>query len=194
MKITIEPYTATWDLNYQKLRGVIRNLVKGLDTDIQHVGSTSVPGLAAKPIIDIDIIVDNVASLPSITEKLEAVGYRSLGSMGIPGRYAFSQNRPSVPFGDKDSIYIKHNLYVCEKNSTALKNHLLFRDYLRNNTDAVMAYSALKYKIAAQTTDIDQYVAQKTEFIISILIKCGLTVEALQEIRTSNTNAKRIEP
>ncbi|MDQ8141439.1 GrpB family protein [Chryseobacterium sp. CFS15] len=186
MKIIIEPYSDDWKLKYEKIEYILKHYLDGLYSDIQHVGSTSVKGLAAKPIIDIDIIIQNLTVRDFITEKLTAMGYCYQGTLGIPGRYSFSQKHPFAPFNKESKEAITHNLYVCESGCVALENHLQFRNYLRNHPTAVKEYADLKYRIAASTEDINEYVAQKTAFITTILKECGLPSSAIQAIRDSN--------
>lgn len=186
MKIKIEPYSDHWELNYEKLKCVYIDKLKGLSVDIQHVGSTSVKGLAAKPIIDIDIIIENSELLNPVTKELIELGYSYQGNLGITGRYAFSKSHPFVPFKEDESEVIDHNLYVCELNCIALENHLQFRDYLRKHPKAVLEYASLKYNIAASTQDIKVYVAEKTAFITKILEHCGMPLSAIELIKDSN--------
>lgn len=130
--------------------------------DIQHVGSTSVPGLCAKPIIDIDIIVADRAKLASVATALQDISYRHLGDLGIPGREAFKA----------DDHAITHHLYACLADSPALKNHLTLRDHLRSHPTDREAYGALKRELARKFPhDIDSYIAGKTAFIEGILAR-----------------------
>jgi len=88
---------------------------------IEHVGSTAVPGMAAKPVIDMDVVIASRTNLPSIVSRLGSLGYQHRGDLGIADREAFlaPRNQPA------------HHLYLCVENSLALKNHLAVRDYLR---------------------------------------------------------------
>lgn len=186
MKINIETYSDQWEINYEKLKCLFIQYLEGFSVDIQHVGSTSVKGLAAKPIIDIDIIIENLDFLDPVAEQLTELGYCYQGNLGIPGRYAFSKKHPFVPFKEEEGEVIDHNLYVCELNCIALENHLQFRDYLRTHPKAVREYATLKYNIAASTQDIKEYVAEKTAFITEILEHCGLPSSAIEVIKDSN--------
>lgn len=155
---------------------------------MQHVGSTSVPGLAAKPIIDIDLIISKREHLIPVVEKLQLLGYEHLGDMGIQGREAFKRQSDSVPFTDNIGNWPKHNLYVCLAGSNSLLNLIAFRDFLRSNPDQVKVYGDLKKSLALQYPyDIDRYVAGKTPFITGILSEIGFSEQAINEIAHDNS-------
>jgi GrpB-like predicted nucleotidyltransferase (UPF0157 family) len=142
---------------------------------IEHVGSTSVPGLAAKPIIDIDVVVDR-AHVDVAVAALEAAGYTPLGDMGVPERYAFK-----TPAGS-----IRQNTYVTVEGCLSLRNHLGLRDVLRNDPILRADYSAVKKRLADETDDIDVYIDGKTSIVRRILERAGLSVDELDEIETGN--------
>lgn len=123
---------------------------------IEHVGSTAVPGLAAKPILDLDVVIRTTADLPVAIERLARLGYVHEGDKGLPGRAAFAW----------PSHAARHHLYVCALGSAAYRQHLLFRDYLRTHPEAVAAYAALKRRLAAQyRTRRDAYTDAKGPFV-----------------------------
>jgi GrpB-like predicted nucleotidyltransferase (UPF0157 family) len=133
--------------------------------------------MAAKPVIDMDIVVAARSTVPLLILRLAELGYEHRGNLGIQDRESFS-----APDGKP-----AHHLYVCVQNSLALQNHIAFRDYLRKHPSDVLAYSALKKQLAERFPhDRDQYVKGKTWFIVSLLKKCGLTREDLDSIRISN--------
>lgn len=186
MKIIIEPFSPNWSVAYQELSEVFRKRLGGLFTDLQHVGSTAVTGLASKPVLDIDIVIDSVEALPAITEKLLKMGYTSKGIVAIPDRYVFTADSALIPFTNPRKFWMKHNLYVCVSGSTALKNHIQFRDYLRSNSKAAAQYEELKYRLAQNSGSIEKYASDKTEFISAILKKCGLSEGELNDIQQVN--------
>jgi len=183
--ITIEPYSPHWPIEYQQLRDVYEKHLKGLYHDIQHVGSTSVEGLAAKPILDIDIILGDESALSEIISRLQQIGYRYMGTMGIPGRHAFAAASVDVPIGVPEGR-MDHHLYVCMQGTLALENHIRFRDYLRNHPEALIEYAKLKQGLAVTATSMESYVSQKTAFIIGVLQICGLGDDAIGAIRSAN--------
>ena len=118
-----------------------------LATAIEHVGSTAVPGLAAKPIIDLTVVVPTHAEVAAAIERLSTLGYVHRGSLGIDGREAF----------DADARLPRHHLYLCARDSVALANHLTVRDYLRRHPETADEYGALKKRLAqAFPHDIDR--------------------------------------
>lgn len=160
--ITISPYSPQWPEDFAALKANIWPAVAAESIDIQHVGSTSVPELCAKPIIDIDIIVADRSRLAKVIRALAGIGYRHLGDLGIPGREAFK--------GDDQAI--SHHLYACLAGSPALKNHLTLRDHLRSHPADREAYGALKRNLARTFPhDIDSYIDGKTAFIEGILAR-----------------------
>lgn len=152
--------------------------VADVAVSIEHVGSTAVPGLAAKPVIDIDIVIRAPHDLPAIVHRLAVLGYRHRGNLGIEDREAFRAPAEST---------IPHHLYVCASGSLPLRNHLALRDHLRANPTDAAAYSALKRNLAAQHPhDMDRYIEGKSNFILDILRRHGLTPADLSAIAASN--------
>ena len=128
--IPIELYNQDWKPWFDQLKQALSAVLMGIQVDIQHVGSTAIPDLPAKPILDIDIIIKDYSLLSGISHQLEEVGYLNRGDQGIPGRYAFRQRSLQVPAGRDQREWPEHHLYVCLDGCLALKNHLLFRDAL----------------------------------------------------------------
>ena len=123
---------------------------------IEHVGSTSVPGLPAKPIIDMDVVIESEDQLEDVAARLAAIGYEPRGDLGVTGRYAFKS-----PAGSPD-----HHLYVCARDSAELLRHLKFRDYLRGHPEQAAAYGRLKQSLAqAHPFDREGYTEGKTHWI-----------------------------
>ncbi|HEU4740815.1 MAG TPA: GrpB family protein [Meiothermus sp.] len=181
-KVEVVDYDPIWPQIFEELKARIWPLVQDFALALEHVGSTAVPGLAAKPIIDLDVVIPSEAEIPLAVERLAKLGYAHLGNLGIEGREAFKRppDRPA------------HNLYVCVRGSTGLQNHLALRDYLRANPEAARAYGELKKRLAEEYPyDIGSYVANKTEFIVDILGRMGLKAGQLDAIRQVNLNPKR---
>jgi GrpB-like predicted nucleotidyltransferase (UPF0157 family) len=169
-------YDPEWPLRFEAIRDRIAPALGPLAVSIEHVGSTSVPGLAAKPVIDIDVVVAEPSAIPAAIDVLTGLGYEHLGDLGVKDREAF--RRP--PGSDR------HNLYVCTQDGEGLRNHLAIRDHLRRHPEAVEAYAALKRRLAAETPDIDAYVIGKTDLIISFLRAEGIDEETLAAIELAN--------
>ena len=168
--INIVDYTPAWAEEFEDLRRALKSLLGELALGIVHVGSTSVPGLAAKPIIDIDVVIDSPTVLASVVEVLDSAGYQHEGDLGIPGRDAFRRQDNTVPRDRSGRTWPTHNLYVCTRNSDELRRHLAFRDHLRRDPESAVRYEKLKRDLAeCFHDDIDSYVEGKREFIEDIM-------------------------
>jgi GrpB-like predicted nucleotidyltransferase (UPF0157 family) len=158
--VIIEDYDPRWPERFETLRARIDAVLGPLAAAIEHVGSTAVPGLAAKPIIDIDVRLRSEGGLPLAIESLGTLGYEHQGDLGIPGRQAFR-----APATD-----VLHHLYICPPGSRAYREHLAFRDYLRSHPKDARAYELLKRSLARRYgNDRDGYTQAKSEFIGAIL-------------------------
>lgn len=186
LKIKLEKYDLEWKKSYKELKDVYINHLRGFIVVVEHVGSTSVEGLISKPILDIDIIVENERNKNHVIGKLEKLGYVHKGDWGIKGREAFVRESEKVPYGEKTTKWMKHNLYVCIKGIESLENHLRFRDYLRENSRAVKEYGELKLKLSSETGNIDEYVERKSEFIAKVLEKSGMNLKSIEDIKSQN--------
>lgn len=168
----IQPYNPTWKIQFSTIQELLQKQLTGLILRIEHVGSTSVPSLSAKAIIDLNIVYENDSSFPQICERLSSLGYFHNGNQGVPEREAFKRKKDRLTHPLLDTI--PHHLYACPKDSRELKRHLLFRDFLRKHEWARMEYAALKIEIATQTQqDKEAYSLLKesmaTPFIEKIL-------------------------
>lgn len=180
-------YDPEWRCEFERLRAVYLRYLKLLTIDVQHVGSTSVPGLAAKPIIDIDIIVDSEEMVGDAIEALRELGYIHIGDQGVAGREAFERASAAVPYWRTQSSWLPHHLYVCVDGCTSVQNHLVFRDYLRSSPDAAQAYGRLKKELAqTYEYDVDMYCENKTPFVARILARAGLAEEDVRDIVGQN--------
>ena len=177
VSIQVVDYDPAWPQIFQQLRDHIWPSVCDIAVAIEHVGSTSVPGLAAKPIIDIDLVIATAADLHALKLSLGSLGYEHRGNRGIDDREAF-QSPENLPC---------HHLYACVQNSVALQNHIAVRDYLRTHPSEAAVYSKLKKQLAQQfPTERECYVESKTDFILSILEQCGFSTAMTESIRRAN--------
>ena len=168
--IIVVKYDPIWPVHFQKLKYVLDRKFQNLSVNIEHIGSTSVPGLAAKPILDIAIIIPNRDLLPPIINNLSELGYEHNGDQGIPGREAFKRASPQVPFTVSLQNWMQHHLYVCAENATELQRQLFFRNYLRAHPNQRDAYAELKEKLALQfRNEREKYTEAKSSFIQGIL-------------------------
>ena len=165
--IIVVPYNEKWPEEFEKIRERIATAVGDLTLSIEHVGSTSVKGLWAKPIIDMDVIIKSRDDLSEIKKRLLKIDYHHEGNLGIEGREAFW-------YEDKFDL-MTHNMYVCALDCAELKRHLKYRDYLRSHPEAVEEYSKIKREAAAlYPHDIDSYIRHKDPVGKELFKKCGI--------------------
>lgn len=143
----IHSYQENWADDFKKIKEVILETLGDKVLAIEHVGSTAIKHLAAKPIIDLDVVHAGNIPFDEIKKGLEQLDYDHNGDQGIPGREVFKRNKLKAEHPVLDSV--KHHLYVCQVGSAELQRHLLFRNYLRTHEQERMAYEQLKYEIAA---------------------------------------------
>jgi GrpB-like predicted nucleotidyltransferase (UPF0157 family) len=157
--VIIFDYDPNWPVLFQSLRKRIANALGDLAAAIEHVGSTAVPGLAAKPIIDIDVLLASGTMLPPAIERLASLGYVHRGNLGIPEREAFY-----APASDP-----RHHLYVCPSCSAEFLRHMAFRDYLRAHPEEAKIYAGLKIALAERfREDRAAYNNAKGEFVAEL--------------------------
>jgi GrpB-like predicted nucleotidyltransferase (UPF0157 family) len=168
--VVIVDYDPRWPQVFLDLSRVIGGALGGGALAIEHVGSTAVPGLPAKPIIDVDVVIASDDQLPAVIRILASLGYVLQGDLGVPQREAFGRQGDDAPRGAAGGTWPEHHLYVCRQDSRELRRHLAFRDFLRANPREAAAYGMLKRRLAdAFRTDREAYVAGKTEFIEAVL-------------------------
>jgi GrpB-like predicted nucleotidyltransferase (UPF0157 family) len=158
--VVVVDYDPGWPALFQFFRGRIMAGLGGLAAAVEHVGSTAVVGLAAKPIIDMDVLLVSADALPAAIERLASLGYIHQGDLGIPEREAFR-----TPAGEA-----AHHLYVCPPSSREFQRHLALRDFLRSHPKEAKAYGDLKQALALKfAEDRDAYMAGKAEFVTELL-------------------------
>ena len=166
-KVTVLPYDNAWKSDFEKIKAEIENAAGDLILSVEHVGSTSVEGLSAKPCIDIDVVIEDYSVFEKIIQRLADIGYTHEGDLGIPDRHAFK-------YAYKPHLKA-HHLYVCPKDSEELRRHTTFRDFLRNHPEAVKQYSSVKEEAARLfPEDIDSYIKYKSPCIEALYKQCGL--------------------
>ena len=166
-KVTVLPYNEGWRSDFEKIKNELENAIGDMVIAIEHVGSTSVQGMSAKPCIDIDVVIKDYSVFDIVVAKLADIGYIHEGNLGIKDREAFKYtNKPHLQ---------THHLYVCPQYSSELHRHITFRDYLRTHPEAVNEYSKVKEKAAQLFLDsIDKYMECKSPCIAKFYKLCGL--------------------
>ena len=183
MSVVVEQYNTKWPQQFEEIKAELEGYLQGVDyLSIEHVGSTAVAGLAAKPIIDVDIIAtrDNVQT---VIDALTANGRLDyLGELGIVDRHAFKDPNNST----------RHNIYVCVDGAAQTRNHLSLRDTLRTNASLRDEYARAKLELAANSTNIVDYLVAKGAVIQKILIASrNFSKEELAAIARANVKGER---
>ena len=175
--IVVVEYDPSWPAAFERVRAAVWPAVSDVAVSVEHVGSTAVPGLAAKPIIDVSVVVGAASDVPAAIQRLATLGYVHRGNLGVEGREAF-ESPDGLP---------AHHLYLCPRDSPALANHLAVRDHLRTHPDAAKEYGALKRRLAERFPhDSEGYVDGKTDFLLRILRAAGFPSVRLAEIERAN--------
>ncbi len=175
--IEVVDWSPRWAEQFEGVATVLRRALAGVrSARVEHVGSTSVPGLAAKPVLDVDVVVEPGEESAAVA-ALESVGYVHRGDLGVVGREAF--HAPDDP---------RRNVYVCTAGTANVRNHLAVRDVLRRRADLREAYDAVKRALAADPDmDIDTYIAGKSAVLQEVLEASGeFSPDELAAIRRLN--------
>ncbi len=164
--IEVVPYNPTWPQMFEEEATLIRQALGENCLAVHHIGSTSIPGLAAKPIIDIIPVVRDITQVDQTTEKIEALGYDAKGEFGMLFRRFFQKDTPQEAY----------NVHVFEEENPEIDRHLKFRDWMRTHPEDRDAYAALKQNLAEQFShDRMGYCFGKDAFVASIDVKAGAT-------------------
>ena len=157
--VRLIPYTDEWTRLFEEEKSLLQTAVGKFVLDIQHVGSTSIPGMLAKPIIDIAIAVRNFENAHICIKPIEQIGYEYRGENGIPRRHFFVKGKPRT-------LHIHMN----ELGSRDWNNQIIFRDYLTRHPNIAKKYAELKTELAKRyPTDRQSYLDGKSPFIERIL-------------------------
>jgi GrpB-like predicted nucleotidyltransferase (UPF0157 family) len=157
--VRLVPYTKEWERLFQVERPRLRAAVGKYVLDIQHVGSTSIPGMVAKPIIDIAIAVKNFEEACVCIKPIEQLGYEYKGENGIPRRHYFAKGNPRT-----------HHVHINEIGSRDWNDQIIFRDYLTQHPEIAKEYAELKMELAQRyPTDRQSYLDGKAPFIERVL-------------------------
>lgn len=157
MHVEVVAYRPDWQAAYRNEAQAIRHILGDGLVDIHHIGSTAVPGLAAKPIIDILPVVTSLQAVDHLNQAFIALGYEPMGEYGIPGRRYFRKGKSRRT----------HQVHIFEQsNQTDISRHLALRDYLRAHPTAARRYGELKQRLAKRfPDDISAYCDGKDAFV-----------------------------
>lgn len=191
MAVVIEPHNPLWATLFTQTKENLSLLLKDVPiTSIEHVGSTSVPDLPAKPVLDISIIVP-AQHIPAARAAMSAGGYIDLGELGVPKRYVFRQ--PGFAVGDQATGKtlpegeMRRNTYVVEEGCLSLRNHLdVKRVLIEDEGPLRREYGDVKIALAAKARDVNEYCEGKNEVVLKILRRAGWSEEEIREVQSAN--------
>lgn len=162
----VENYNPEWPRQFEEIREFLGEEISKSCVRIEHVGSTSIPGMTAKPIIDL-VLVINKGKFEEIKTSLEEYGYLHEGDKGIKEREAFKLKSQANP-----NNLMPHHLYVCDDNNEALRNHIAFREFLKTHKDYADKLNALKWELAEKyDNDRQSYIDGKAALCAEITEK-----------------------
>jgi len=160
-KLFLIEYREEWISIFKEEKNKISDLLSQYKHDVEHIGSTAIPGMIAKPIIDIMVGMEENVDLAAIAQLLETIGFENFGECGRAGRIFMVKGKP------ENCI---HHLHLVEKRSKYWSNNLIFREYLKNNRCAADKYRNLKLDLAEQFPDNRfMYRTLKSEFVEVII-------------------------
>ena len=172
--ITITGYSEDWPKRFGEIRDCLRSELasEGVAFEVEHFGSTAVPGLAARPLIDLCVVVFDALDFPALLGGLDRLGYVYERAQGVPGLETFRRKGPDVPFLAHKRDFSPHHLYASVWGAPDLGRHLAFRDQLKHDANDRAAYAKLKIDLAPHA-DAAGYMEAKIEFIQSMLARMG---------------------
>ncbi|WP_226577346.1 GrpB family protein [Halobacillus litoralis] len=161
-RVEVRPYDEKWIDLFEEEKKKLSSLFQSQLVAIHHIGSTSVSGLSAKPVIDILPVVKEIGRVDGYNENMRALGYEARGENGLPGRRFFLK-------GGEDRT---HHVHVFEQGNDEITRHLAFRDYLRNHPSDRNQYARVKRELAERYPyDIESYIEGKNQLVSVIQTK-----------------------
>ncbi|WP_214480140.1 GrpB family protein [Bacillus sp. SM2101] len=158
-KVEVHRYNSDWSRQFDLEKQALMHIYQTLAASYHHIGSTSIPNMSAKPIIDIMIEVDDLGLVDSLNGLMENIGYEARGENGVEDRRYFQ----------KGGNHRTHHVHVFPTGHPQVLRHIIFRGYLINHSDEAMEYATLKERLATQyANDIASYIAEKDAFIKEI--------------------------
>ena len=162
--VEVVPYSTSWPEAFVRERAALLAVARSVTTSIEHIGSTAVPGLSAKPTIDILMVVDSIEAFRALIPDIEALGY--------------DLRAGNTFVGSDDHLFLRkvvdgkrtHHLHVLRSDTPEIEDYRLFRDALRADPDLAARYGALKVDLAVRhATDRMRYVIEKADWVDDIL-------------------------
>lgn len=157
--VVLQEYDPLWPKLFCQEEEAIQSALGSEVLSVHHVGSTAVPGMAAKPIIDIAVEIEHYPPTASVIEGLESIGYEHMGESGIEGRHWFRKGTPR-----------SHHVHAVPRNGRVARAQVALRDFLRGNPAEAKEYESIKRRNASgNTIDSAEYASAKSPFIDRIL-------------------------
>lgn len=171
--VELRAYSRRWRIQFSAERRRLLATFPSARCRIEHVGSTAVPGLEAKPIIDMAMLIPSFSRLALWIRRIEAAGYLYKGEYGLPGRHFFTRGNP-----------VAYHLHLVARGSRHWEDWILFRDVLRTDPDAAQRYSDFKQQLARRfASNRDAYTRAKTPFVRRLLKRARRTLNAARAQR-----------
>ncbi|WP_172195681.1 GrpB family protein [Saccharibacillus qingshengii] len=155
MQVRLSEYNPEWAVGYREETEFLRTVFGEEIVSFEHFGSTSVPGMSAKPVIDMMAIVRDIAAIDGYNARMIELGYDAAGDWGIPGRRLFRKG------GEART----HHIHFYEVDSAHIARHLIVRDYLRARADEAQAYTAFKADLASRFDETSGYSPAKKAYV-----------------------------
>ena len=164
-RVELISYDSNWKDMYKEESEKIKDVLSDIIIDIHHIGSTAIPGIKSKPVIDILVEVKDIEAVDQYNNKIEELGYEVMGEHGIPKRRFFRKG------GNKRT----HHIHIFKVGNEEIERHINFKEYLIAHPDKAREYSKLKEKLANKYTyDVENYTNSKSDFIKKINRKAKL--------------------
>jgi GrpB-like predicted nucleotidyltransferase (UPF0157 family) len=158
--ITLVPYDPAWPVAFEAMRALVIERLGAVVAEVHHIGSTAIPGLAAKPKIDIDVVLIPDAVIADAAERLKPFDYEHHGDVYQDGMWCLTKSHGS--FGER--------LYLCAPGNRVHLDRMRFRDWLRARPNTASAYGELKERLAAEAAgDWARYTRGKSAFVAEVL-------------------------
>ena len=158
MKVRLSDFNENWAKLYQDEADFLRTIFTDEIVRFEHFGSTSIPGLQAKPVIDMMCIVKDINNVDLHNDKMNQLGYDVAGDWGIPGRRLFRKG------GEERT----HHIHFYQTDNPQIERHLIFRDYLRCHPEEVTRYSRFKEELAERFENTSEYSPAKKTFVMEM--------------------------
>ncbi|HPE15061.1 MAG TPA: GrpB family protein [Bacilli bacterium] len=159
--VELEDYNSNWKEDYEREEKILKEVLKDRIIEIHHIGSTSIVGLKAKPVIDILIVINSLEEITEIENLLKDYDYSNRGQQGVNDRYFFAK-------GPEDAR--SHYIHFTEPKSNTYFNQVYFKRYLIEHPDYIKKYCDLKQELAEKYADErPKYTQGKNEFITNVI-------------------------